>query len=55
MIEQGRIDTVKSELISNSVQALNQLDGGLPAGSFYFVIMASARSRELDVMMEDAL
>jgi len=22
---------------------------------FYFVIMASARSRELDVMMEDAL
>ena len=36
MIEQGRIDAVKSELISNSVQALNQLDGGLPAGSFLF-------------------
>ena len=36
MIEQGRIDEIKHELIASSAEALASLTGNLPAGSYLF-------------------
>lgn len=36
MIEQGRIDEIKHELVSASDQALNYISGSVPAGSYLF-------------------